>query len=428
MIKSNKFKSNLNLSFHVVEGKMMRLDMKELKNSNEFLNILLESIDTAVFIADENFKVHQFNDSFLTLFSQSDSSLVDVTFGPASGCINAVKEDKPCGETSACEFCVLRQSLQDTVLKQKSSEKKSLERIFYIQGAPVKKYLEFTSRPISFQNQKMILVFIYDVTKIELSKIELEKKQNQIDIDLRKAGEIQKSLLPKNLPDIPSIRVDWFFEPCLKVGGDIFHIYKEKDDQISAYILDVCGHGVSAALIAVTVKQFLDQLHVQGLSNGKHFQPEEILNALEKEFPFERFDCYFTIVHILFNVKTGDLIYGCAGHVPPLVIGESEKFEILNQHGTIIGLGQDPPLSQYKTSLRKGDKIILYTDGLIDYFGEKGALPNKDDFYSILKILSHEPAEKIVKGVMAEQKRKQENLEADDDISLLIIEYKGYKE
>ncbi len=403
------------------------IDIKELKDSNEFLNILMQNIDTAVFIADENLRIHQFNDSFLTLFNQSTSTsnLVDITFGSASGCINAVKENLPCGETSACQFCVIKQSLINTLATQEPHEKKFLERIFYVEGSPVKKYLEFTSRPITFRDKKMILVFVYDVTKIELSKIQLEEKQKQIDIDLEKAGEIQKHLLPKNVPNIPSIRADWFFEPCLAVGGDIFHIYKEDETHVSAYMLDVCGHGVSAALIAVTAKQFLDQLHAQALEQGYPFPPEKILNALEEEFPFERFDCYFTIAYVLLNVKTGKIIYGCAGHVPPLIIGPNDHFEVLDKHGTIIGLGQDPPLSQYEAQLNHGDKIILYTDGLIDYFGEKGAVGNKDNFYAALQRMANKPAYQIVDSIIAEQKKFQDKQHTDDDITLLIIEYTG---
>jgi len=402
----------------------MKIDIDGLKDSNEFLNILLQSINTAVFIADENFKIHQFNDSFLSLFSPLNSNLVDTTFGLASGCINSIQENKPCGETSACMTCILKQSL---LLDQKTDDKKFLERIFYINGLPEKKYLEFTSRPVTFQNRKMILVFVYDVTQIELSKKELQQKQKQLDIDLEKAGQIQKNLLPKNLPDMPSISVDWFFEPCLTIGGDIFHIYKENETHISAYILDVCGHGVSGALIAVTVKQFLDQLHAQSLSQGHPCQPEEILNALENEFPFERFDCYFTIVYILLDVKTGELTYGCAGHVPPIIIGNLGNFEILSQNGPIIGLGQDPPLSQYKLNLNPGDKIILYTDGLIDYFGEKGAYENKENFYATLRKAAKKPANLIVKDIMAAQRKMRDKPQADDDISLLIIEYNGFK-
>jgi sigma-B regulation protein RsbU (phosphoserine phosphatase) len=130
----------------------------------------------------------------------------------------------------------------------------------------------------------------------------------------------------------------------------------------------------------------------------------------------------------LLNIKTGELVYGCAGHVPPLVIGKSSKFEILDQHGTIIGLGQDPPLSQYKINLDPGDKIILYTDGLIDYFGKKGAAPNKDNFYNALRQLCDKPADKMVKGIMKEQRKLQKDTKIDDDISLLIIEYNGYKQ
>lgn len=405
----------------------MKINIKALKDSNEFLNLLLSNIDTAVFIADENLKIYQFNDSFLHLFKQSDETMEEMTFGAASGCINTVRENKPCGETSACGSCILKQSLIDSLFIREPHEKKFLERMFYIHGQPVKKYLEFTSRPIVFQNRRMILVFIYDVTKIELKKIELKKKQKQIDLDLEKAAEIQKNLLPQSLPEIPSISIHWFFEPCRMVGGDIFHIYKEDDRHISAYILDVCGHGVSAALIAVTVKQFMDQLHAQGLSRGEPFPPEKILNRLETEFPFERFDCYFTMVHVLLDLRTGTLLYGCAGHVPPVVVGPRHRFEILDQHGIIIGLGQDLPLKQYETKLMPGDKLMLYTDGLIDYFGPKGKAGNKNEFYSLLKTISDKPCKEIVTEVVAALKMIRGQKSIDDDISLLVIEYNGYR-
>ncbi len=403
------------------------IDIKALKDSNEFLNLLLENINTAVFIADETLQIHQFNDSFLSIFSHggSPSSLVDMTFGAASGCINSIRENLPCGETSACQFCVIKKSLNHTLKTRKPDEKKFLERTFYINGIPEKKFLEFTSQPLHFAQREMILVFVYDITDIELSKLQLEDKQRQIDIDLQKAGEIQKHLLPKNLPDIPSIRVDWFFDPCLTVGGDIFHVYREGDSHVSAYILDVCGHGVSAALIAVTVKQFLDQLHAQALEQGFPIEPVTILNSLEAEFPFERFDCYFTIAYVLINIKTGKTLYGCAGHVPPLIVGPDQKFEILDQHGTIIGLGQDPPLEQYETQLDPGDKVILYTDGLIDYFGKKGDVQNKDLFYRELVLLTDLHIEQIVSGIVKAQKIHQGDLQPDDDITLLVIEFIG---
>jgi sigma-B regulation protein RsbU (phosphoserine phosphatase) len=403
----------------------MTLEIEDLKASNEFLNLLLDNMDTAVLIAYENLKIHEFNDSFLSLFDRSYDSVVDITFGPASGCVNAVTENKTCGETSACGHCVLRRSLLQTFLEDVPTDRRRLERIFYIDGKPIKKYLEFTARPISYQNNKMILVIIYDISEIVQSKIELQQKQAQIDLDLDAAGEIQKSLLPHNAPAIESIEVDWRFEPCHQVGGDIFHLYKETQSQISAYMLDVCGHGVSAALIAVTAKQFLDNLHGQALMRGEPFQPADILNKLEEEFPFDRFDCYFTIVYALLNVKNGEFTYGCAGHVPPLIMGKNSKLQALNHRGPVIGFGHDLPFSQAKTRLKPGERIILYTDGLIDNFGPRDDYNGKVNFYNSLRRLCDKPVDQVVNSVMAESKKMRAGAIPDDDISLLLIEYKG---
>jgi sigma-B regulation protein RsbU (phosphoserine phosphatase) len=403
----------------------MTLEIEDLKDSNEFLNLLLDNMDTAVLIADENLKIHEFNKSLLSLFDRSYDSVIDITFGPASGCVNAVKENKTCGETSACGHCVLRRSLLETFLEDVPTYRKRLDRIFYIDGAPIQKYLEFTARPINFQSHKMILVIIYDITEIVQSKIELQQKQAQIDLDLDAAGQIQKNLLPHNIPDIKSIKMNWRFEPCQKVGGDIFHLYEEDQSQISAYMLDVCGHGVSAALIAVTAKQFLDNLHGQALVRGYPFQPADILNKLEQEFPFDRFDCYFTIVYILLNVENGEFTYGCAGHVPPLIMGKNNKPQALNHHGPVIGFGHELPFSQANTQLKPGERIVLYTDGLIDNFGPKGDYNGKENFYNSLRRLSDQPVDQIVNGVMAESKNMRAGKRPDDDMSLLLIEYTG---
>ena len=403
----------------------MTLEIIDLKDSNDFLNLLLDNMETAVLIADENLKIHEFNDSFISLFDRSYDSVVDITFGPASGCVNAVKENKTCGETSACGHCVLRSSLLETFLDDVPTYRKRLDRIFYIDGVPVQKYLEFTAKPISFQSHKMILVIIYDITDIVQSKIELQQKQAQIDLDLDAAGQIQKSLLPQNVPDIKSIQMNWRFEPCQQVGGDIFHLYEEDQSHISAYMLDVCGHGVSAALIAVTVKQFLDNLHGQALVRGYPFQPAEILNKLEDEFPFDRFDCFFTVVYVLLNAENGEFTYGCAGHVPPLIMDKNNKLEVLNHHGPVIGFSPELHFSQANTQLKPGERIVLYTDGLIDNFGPKGDYNGKENFYNSLRRLSGKTVDQIVNGLMAESKKMRAGARPDDDMSLLLIEYTG---
>lgn len=403
----------------------MRTELNDLRESNEFLNLLLDNINSAVLIADEQLQIHQFNSSFLDLFDRASAPPPPGSFGQISGCVNAIQENRACGETSRCRMCLLRRALIQTLTEKVPVDRRRLERVFYIDGKPVQKYLEFSARPVSFQGQRMILVIIYDITDIETQKRELEAKQSQIDQDLAAAAEIQKSLLPHQAPDVPGVRTAWRFEPCLQVGGDIFQVHVNDDGHISAYILDVCGHGVSAALVAVTVSQFLTGLNNRGRLTGKPFAPEAVLNRLDTAFPLDRFDCYFTIACASIDVRTGRLVYGNAGHVPPLVLTAAGALEILEHHGTVIGTGMAFPFGQAEKRLTKGDKLLFYTDGVVDNFGPADAPEKKEHFFRHLKANAHLSPEALVDRVMSRARSLRGAAEPDDDMSLLAIEFTG---
>ena len=143
----------------------MKTYLDDLRESNEFLNLLLDNMNTAVVIVDENYKIYQFNNAFLNLFDKAADRPVGAAFGDLTGCVHAVRENKACGETSQCSFCMLRRSVLHTLVKDAPIEKRTLERIFYFRGRPEKKYLEFTTRKISFQGRRMYIILIYDITK-----------------------------------------------------------------------------------------------------------------------------------------------------------------------------------------------------------------------------------------------------------------------
>ena len=94
---------------------------------------------------------------------------------------------------------------------------------------------------------------------------ELIEKDQRLDLDLKAAAEIQKSLLPQNTFEVENLEIAWKFEPCEHMGGDIFNIFQIDSEHLGIYMLDVSGHGVPAAMITVSVSQFLQQ-------NIVHFQ------------------------------------------------------------------------------------------------------------------------------------------------------------
>ena len=407
------------------ESQNMVPELQNLKESNEFLNLLLDNMNSAVLIADENLRIHQFNNSFLNLFDTAAVSALKSGFGETTGCVSAVIENKDCGESSHCTDCILRRSLIHNLIDNAPVEKESLNRTFYINGEPVNKHFQFSTRPITFQGQKMFLVIIYDVTDIEQQKIELQNKQKLIDKDLESAAEIQKSLLPDKSPEIKHIQVAWKFEPCNQIGGDIFNIHHIDEASAGLYMLDVCGHGVPAALISVTVSQFLNSTDGLIGNNCELLSPEIALNKLNHSFPFDRFDSFFSIIYMTLDLEDGWLDYSCAGHPPPILVHPDGTMEYLNQRGPVIGFGSEIVFAQTSIRLYAGDRVILYTDGLFETRNPAGNYISKSIIFDALTDHRQRPIQDMVDAVYAVIKDFRQQAAPEDDISIMGFEYAG---
>ena len=271
----------------------------------------------------------------------------------------------------------------------------------------------------------MFLVIIYDVTEIELQKIDLQRKQKLIDRDLESAAAIQQSLLPERSPGIDNIQVAWRFEPCEQIGGDIFNIHHMDERNVGLYMLDVCGHGVPAALISVAVSQFLNGADGLLGNNCELVSPDIVLNRLDHAFPFERFDSFFSIICMTLDIREGLLTYSSAGHPPPVWVRSNGCIETLNHRGPSIGLGCEDNIGQQSIKLQSGDKILLYTDGLIENRNSAGAYFGKQRFYDVVKKYRNESVQKIVETVYATAKEFRQQAKPEDDISILGVEYCG---
>jgi PAS domain S-box-containing protein len=251
---------------------------------------------------------------------------------------------------------------------------------------------------------------------------ELKQKQQQIEKDLEVAATIQKSLIPAFSPNLGTIRIAWIFEPCVQVGGDLFNFFLSDEDQISFYILDACGHGVSAALIAAAASQSLHSADELKIS-----KPQTVLNSLDRVFPFERFDSYFTISYATIDAAKGQLAYSNAGHPPPILQHADGNLEFLNYHGPVIGLGSGAVFSQEERKLLPGDKLILYTDGILDHQNPSGEMFGKNRLIRTLQQCNDAPLQQAMQLIKNSLYKFSNSENSDDDITLMMIEYVGNK-
>jgi sigma-B regulation protein RsbU (phosphoserine phosphatase) len=251
------------------------------------------------------------------------------------------------------------------------------------------------------------------------------------DEDMRSAAVIQQSLLPKHLPALDRFRFVWKFLPYEKIGGDLFNVLQIDEENLMAFLLDVSGHGISSAMATVSINQRLSlhtgqlvKRHIDAPPFYQLLSPAEVITELAVEYPFERFEKFFTIVYLLINIRTGQLTYCSAGHPPPLLLHADGSFERLSQGGGLIGLVETGPYGQEELTLKPGDRLYLFSDGLLDQANASGESFGDERLVSVLTA-NGRGLEACCQGAVETLRAYAGEVPAQDDVSLLGIEYCG---
>ena len=283
------------------------------------------------------------------------------------------------------------------------------------------------------------LVFKYAASEKELKKLnkELIWRQTRIEEDLAAAAEIQKSLLPQKIDAIAHMSVAWKFKPCEKIGGDIFNIAQLDDHHWAIYMLDVSGHGVPAAMVAVSVFQ---NLHPQagtilmqaGQRHPVRFirSPAKVLEKLDQRYTFDRFNNFFTINYAILNANTGNFACSSAGHPPPIIIRENGSLDILATGNPPIGTRDlrlvDEPVAfpEEHMKLAAGEKLLFYTDGAFEYQNERREFYGGQRLHRKLIELADRPVVNLVDDLFDSLMAFGNHAEPKDDISILGVEFK----
>ena len=155
-------------------------NINELRESSDFLNILLDNISSAIFIIDPDMRVQNYNHAFSEIFRRTEARILGQLGGNALGCQYTENGTRECGTTIFCNTCDLRNSLLNCFLENVPINKGFLNREFLINGQLVRKYLIYTTKLISFQGKKNVLVIVDDITELEVQRVSLEDQNNKL--------------------------------------------------------------------------------------------------------------------------------------------------------------------------------------------------------------------------------------------------------
>ncbi len=165
----------------------------------------------------------------------------------------------------------------------------------------------------------------------------LEEQQRVIAHELADAAAYVRSLLPPPMPADAAVPSDWRFITSSTLGGDSFGYHWLAPDQLAIYLLDVCGHGVGAALLSVSA---INTIRNHTLPDTDFAMPSQVLSALNRAFPMEKQDGkYFTIWYGVAQFRaTRELRYASGGHPPAIVVAaDGSVHRIESPPGFMIG-------------------------------------------------------------------------------------------
>ncbi|MCP4129747.1 MAG: AAA family ATPase [bacterium] len=255
----------------------------------------------------------------------------------------------------------------------------------------------------------------------------IQEKQNAVlEKEIMMARDIQLGLLPKNIPDIPGALVSFKYEPMMGVGGDFMDIrYDKEKNRLGLFICDVSGHGVSAALTASMISMALD-------SNWDTFmeKPVLLLREMRKNLIGKMGKNFFSAATCCLDLENGSLIVTSAGHPPFIIIRKNGSAEIIKTKGRLINDFFEPNSTETEATLYPGDRIILYTDGIIEAQNREGEFLGITDDKKFCSWIAEISAASSSPGLLCRnvytgviEYTGEKTLE--DDFTILAAEYRG---
>jgi len=217
--------------------------------------------------------------------------------------------------------------------------------------------------------------------QIRREKELLEKTQKRLGKELDDAARYVRSILPDPLS--APVLIDWHYEPTGELAGDSFGYHFIDDDHLALYLLDVCGHGVGAALLSVSA---INAIRTSGIVGVDFLDPASVLGGLNASFPMERNnEMYFTIWYGVYHLPTRTLRHASAGHPPALLLLPGGGILEVNQPGLVTGLSPAATYSSASLEIPSGSHLMIVCDGTYEVTKANGEWLDFEEFKSFIE-------------------------------------------
>ena len=252
---------------------------------------------------------------------------------------------------------------------------------------------------------------------------QLRQQEATLESDLRQAQRVQRKLLPAAFPPLDGFEVYGYFGPCERLGGDFFGAVPLGDGRLAVYLVDVAGHGVSAAMITIILRELLQPRRLPHAGHEILDAPEKALAFLNHALLEEAFDppILVTMVYAVIDAKQGVITFACAGHPPPSLVNGVAAPGPLMAVGPVLGLENPGVFATATVALNPGDSLLLYSDGVSDARQEGGEEFTSARLCAALEDQHGQSAARVGRAVEAALYLHLDDHPPTDDMTFMVI-------
>ena len=255
---------------------------------------------------------------------------------------------------------------------------------------------------------------------------------HRLDEEQRLAARLQQDFLPKKLPQLGPVRFHTLFRPAGYVSGDLYDAMRLDERHVGFYIADAVGHGMPAALLTMFLKHALvtkdiapppDPAVPGAPATYRLLEPGEALRRLNQTLLEQNLSAatFATALYGVIDLQTLQCSVAKAGHPSPMLIRASGEIEPLDVDGCLLGIFPDEAFETQVFQLHRGDRIVLYTDGIEVCFSDDRILDSARWRDELVR-RSHLGGKQLLEDFAHHLDQESGSLDPSDDLTMMVVE------
>lgn len=366
------------------ENKMIKKLENKLLKQKIFFENLISGMNDWVRVIDGNNRVIFMNEPMKKNLGDNEGKVCYLTLGKKSPCKN----------------CITNKSITEDKISIK--EEVVNGRTYSVVSSPIKD---------ENGNVTCAVEVFRDITEAKVLEAMILQQNQKMKKDLKFAKQLQHKILPENKTYYDTLKVESRYIPSETLGGDVYDVVEIDDENIGLYIADVSGHGVTSSMMTMFIGQTLKNLSKNAID------PEVTLKYLSQRYRELNLDdqYYITLFYGVYNKSNKIFTYSNAGHnCMPIVIRSENILELELPGLPICTLVDEVKYEKRTLKIEKGDKIVYYTDGIVEARNSFKEFYGSENIVNICKKNNHKSIKALINIIIDEVNAFSQGNIADD--------------